>query len=98
MAVEAHSVPKRKSVNPTSRMAGRPEMIRYTVIKQDKGDGDEAADQKYGLHDPLHGLFGPEGAPAGDAGMLFFHSTQPFLVDSVSSADTRARGPCLCVN
>ena len=40
----------------------------------------------------------PEGAPAGDAGMLFFHSTQPFLVDSVSSADTRARGPCLCVN
>ena len=60
--------------------------------------GDQAADQKHNHHNQLHGLFGPEGAPAGDAGMLFFHSTQPFLVDSVSSADTRARGPCLCVN
>ena len=38
MSVEAQRVPKRKSVNPTSRIAGRPEMIRYTVISRDKGD------------------------------------------------------------
>lgn len=47
--------------------------------QQDKGDSDEAADQKYGLHDPLHGLFGPEGAPAGDAGCSFFIVLNLFL-------------------
>ena len=36
MSVEAQRVPKRKSVNPTSRIAGRPEMIRYTVISRTK--------------------------------------------------------------
>ena len=36
LAVEAHLVPKRKSLRPISRMAGRPEMMRYTVMNSTK--------------------------------------------------------------
>ena len=58
--VGAHTLPKRNLVSPISRMAGRPEITRYTLMTQHEAHRHDAAQQEHQVDGLLHGFAGAE--------------------------------------